>query len=368
MSSHPVKADHETTTEAVEKPHVEETIQRLVEGIDIQSPISIISFGEEVAERTASYADELLVTTRINGMDKVGNELTRIVTTVKSFAHDAEDTDRSVLGAVTRRMKRTEVKAQARFDSVKNQIDGLVEDVERTVDLLRERGATYEAMYVGVRTEHASLSEHIAALDIRLDELESELADTSIDESDLDQVEKRAAQIAAREALSKRGGDLRTLQHSALQTLPMIRVVQGNNIALIDKFQTIQKLTLPAWKRTFLMASTLSEQKKTVDLANTIDDATNDFMKRNADLLHANSVSTAKANQRAVVDLETLRHVHDKVLQTLEDVQTVHAQGDERREALVHELEVLRSEMRLGGKTSDELNAEENAGTPIAAH
>ncbi len=109
-----------------------------------------------------------------------------------------------------------------------------------------------------------------------------------------------------------------------MQMLPMVRIIQSNNIALVDKFKTIRQLTLPAWKRAFVMALTLDEQKNAVELANTIDDATNSLMKRNAELLHQNSVATAKANQRLVVDVETLKHVHEEILQTLADVRDEH--------------------------------------------
>ena len=37
-----------------------------------------------------------------------------------------------------------------------------------------------------------------------------------------------------------------------------------------------------------------------------LNDTTNDLMRRNAELLKQNSVNTARANQRAVVDIETL--------------------------------------------------------------
>ena len=63
----------------------------------------------------------------------------------------------------------------------------------------------------------------------------------------------------------------------------------------------------------------LNEQKNSVQLANTIDDATNELLRRNADLLHQNSVDTAKANQRSVIDIETLEHVQNTLIKTVND-------------------------------------------------
>ncbi len=58
----------------------------------------------------------------------------------------------------------------------------------------------------------------------------------------------------------------------------------------------LKTLPLPAWKNQISLAISLNEQKNSVQLANSIDDATNELLRRNADLLHQNSVDTAKAN------------------------------------------------------------------------
>jgi uncharacterized protein YaaN involved in tellurite resistance len=94
-----------------------------------------------------------------------------------------------------------------------------------------------------------------------------------------------------------------------------------------------------------MLALTLDEQKNAVELASTIDDATNSMMRRNADLLHQNSVNTARANQRLVIDVDTLRAVHDKILLTLTEVRKEHAQGAASRREAITELARLRQEM-----------------------
>jgi uncharacterized protein YaaN involved in tellurite resistance len=63
---------------------------------------------------------------------------------------------------------------------------------------------------------------------------------------------------SAVDALEKRVADMKVLQHAALQQLPMIRMVQTNNRMLIEKFHTIRELTVPAWKRQFMLALSLN--------------------------------------------------------------------------------------------------------------
>ncbi len=326
-------------------------VTRLLGTLDIASPVSIMEFGRDVADRTAAYADTLLDTARSTDLDGVGAQLGAIVVAAKGFnlaSFDNRWTHAPVVGGLIRKLSIGKSKMMSRFASVKGQVDGLVAEVEQTTRILEKRSSDFQAMYDGVRAEHDSLNNHVAAIEACLAHVDAELAAQADSAADMDASERAAVLKSSRSALAKRAADLRVLQHSALQTLPMVRVMQANNVALIDKFHVVRNLTLPAWKRAFLMALTLEEQKGAADLANSIDDATNAFMKRNADLLHENSVATAKANQRLVVDVETLRHVHDKVLETLSDVRAAHDAGAQKRESLTGELATLREEMAAG--------------------
>jgi uncharacterized protein YaaN involved in tellurite resistance len=238
---------------------------------------------------------------------------------------------------------RSKQRAIARFETVKGQVEELVSQVESVTDLLNRRNRDYQAMYEGVREEYQLLDLHVQAIELRLAELDTEISKLGGSAGDLEETERAAVLEASRDQLSKRADDLRVLQHSAMQMLPMVRIIQSNNLSLVDKFQTIRQLTLPAWKRTFMLALTLDEQKNAVELASTIDNATNSMMRRNAELLHQNSVATARANQRLVVDIDTLRDVHEKILRTLLDVRNEHQQGAAQRKQAIAELEQLRT-------------------------
>lgn len=145
--------------------------------------------------------------------------------------------------------------------------------------------------------------------------------------------------------MEKRVSDLQVLQQSAMQTLPMIRIIQSNNLMLVDKFYAIKNITLPAWKNQISLAISLNEQKNSVQLANSIDDATNELLRRNADLLHQNSVDTAKANQRSVIDIETLEHVQNTLIKTVNDVIQVQKEGMQKRAEATTRLRALQENL-----------------------
>lgn len=333
-------------------PHVDPAeVEALASSIDTRSALTVAQFGHAVGETTSRYADQLLSRARADDLDEIGGKLSEIVVAAQTFdlsSFDSKWARAPLIGGLIRNFFLTKEKAVARFSSLETQVDKLVGSIQATLDRLEDRAASFDVMYNGVAQEHRMLATHVQAAEVVLAQLDSELAALKAGPQTMAGIEQISAIEGGRHALEKRIGDLNVLQHSALQTLPMIRMMQANNVVLLEKFQTIQRLTLPAWKRTFVLALTLNEQREAVKLAGSIDNATNYFMKRNSEILHENAVATAHANQRLVVDVETLREVHDNVIKTLVDVRKAHEDGAaKRRDALV-QLEQLRTEMADG--------------------
>ena len=94
------------------------------------------------------------------------------------------------------------------------------------------------------------------------------------------------------------------------------------------------------------MAISLQEQQNSVQLAKHIDDATNELLRRNAELLHQNSIDTAKANQRSVIDIETLEHVQNTLIKTVNDVIQIQKEGMQKRDEATVRLRALQDNLQ----------------------
>ena len=101
-----------------------------------------------------------------------------------------------------------------------------------------------------------------------------------------------------------------------------------------------------------MLALSLNEQKSAVQLAGAIDDATNRFLLENAKLLKDNTISTARANQRLVIDVDTLRQVHDSLVETVQEVIRINADGVKARAEISHDLRQMREAMTTGSPLS----------------
>lgn len=324
-------------------------IRQIADRIETGNPLSVAEFGRDVAEHTSRYADGLLDQIRNRDLETAGEKLTQVVTIARSLNLNALSDRRSkvpVIGRWIDKMKLAGNNFMGQFETTKQQIEALVGEVEFSQKGLRQRNGLLDEMFVSVTAEHRLLGLHIAAGKVRLQELREQAAQMRAQPLFPTGVQQLADLDALVANLDKRIGDLQVLQHSSMQSLPTIRMIQANNQMLVDKFHTIREVTVPAWKRQFMLALTLNEQRNAVQLATTIDDATNDLLRRNADLLHRNSVETARANQRLVIDVDTLKQVQSTLIKTVEDVIKIQQDGVSQRRAAEKQIEAMRTDLQ----------------------
>ena len=309
---------------------------------------SVAEYGKNIASKTSTYTDELLSLVQNKDLDETGQKLNQVVQVAQQLNTSSilnKSKDSGFLANIFNKFKGAKQNFDQQFNNTKEQIDVLVKEIENSQNGLKARVSTLDKMFEGVQDEYKQLGIYIAAGKLKEQELQQEIAVLTNQTPDQTTTQKIYDLNHIANNLEKRVSDLKILQQSAMQTLPMIRIIQSNNLMLVDKFYAIKNITLPAWKNQISLAISLQEQKNSVQLANTIDDATNDLLKRNADLLHQNSVDTAKANQRSVIDIETLEHVQNTLIKTVNDVIQIQKEGVKKREEASDRLRTLQNNL-----------------------
>ena len=309
---------------------------------------AVAEYGKNIATKTSGYTDELLNLVQNKELDTTGQKLNQVVQIAQQLNSSSilnKKQSTGFLGGLISKMKGAKQSFDQHFNSTKEQIDVLVKEIETSQSGLKKRVDTLDKMFQGVQEEYRQLGIYIAAGKLKEQEIQQKIAHLTAQAQDQPTVQKIYDLNHLANNLEKRVSDLQILQQSAMQTLPMIRIIQSNNLMLVDKFYAIKNITLPAWKNQISLAISLHEQKNSVQLANSIDDATNDLLRRNADLLHQNSVATAKANQRSVIDIETLEHVQNTLIKTVNDVIQVQKEGLQKRAEATTRLRALQENL-----------------------
>ena len=309
---------------------------------------AVAEYGKNIATQTSGYTDELLNLVQNKDLDETGQKLNQVVQVAQQLNTSSilnKKKNSGFFGGLISKIKGAKNNIDMHFNTTKEQIDTLVKEIEKSQSGLKARVDTLDRMFHGVQSEYKQLGVYIAAGKLKQDEIQQEILTLTAQAQDQTTTQRVYDLNHLANNLEKRVSDLQVLQQSAMQTLPMIRIIQSNNLMLVDKFYAIKNITLPAWKNQISLAISLNEQKNSVQLANTIDDATNDLLKRNADLLHQNSVDTAKANQRSVIDIETLEHVQNTLIKTVNDVIQIQKEGMQKREEATTRLRSLQDNL-----------------------
>lgn len=318
------------------------------------SPGNLHGYGREAAGKTTSFSTQLLDKVRNADLDSSGEKLGEVVRIARSLNLDAfgERSKLPVVGPLIDKLKASKGELVQRYSSTNKQIDQLMKDVGNTQSTQQQRVREYDQMHAIVLDERHELGIHVAAGRVRIAELQQELA--ALEGMDDPVSRSRRAELdTALRLIDKRVSDLHVLQHAAEQTLPMIRLIQANAIQLIEKFSAVRDVTIPMWRNQFAIQLSLADQRNAVELANAIDDASNELMRKNAELVHSTAVGTAKANQRSIIDIETLRTVNDTLIRTVEEVREIHREGMAKRQQIGSEIASMRADLekRLSAST-----------------
>lgn len=148
------------------------------------------------------------------------------------------------------------------------------------------------------------------------------------------------------EALGKQADKVRRLITLSQLMAPQIMSMRKVNTNTHEKYQTLITTTIPAWKTQMSLGLISEAQKKDNDLSDKIDNQTNLLLSQNADTVSKNMVDSAKANQRGVVDLDTLRKVQNTMLKGINDTIAIEQNGAAERAKAKLEMEAMDRDLK----------------------
>lgn len=323
-------------------------IMTLSKQLNSSDALSVTEFGREAAETTVHYADKMLEMVNTRDLDAAGKSLTYVLTKAKEINTGGLAFNRSripLIGGIVDKFRVRYSSAMTQFSTAREAIDATTEQIKETQSNLEQRIKALDLAFDHVKDEYHMLGKYIAAGQMANARITGKIKELSSQNQTTMSVQEISDLRNFSNKVQKRIADLTMLQQNALNTIPAIRLVQSNNAALIDKYNTIATLTIPVWKRSMMLGLALEEQSQSVELAEKMDDFTNTLLKQQADLLKQNTLATAKANQRLVIDVETINHVQNTLISTVQEVTQIQSKAARERDQAVEKIMTLRKDL-----------------------
>lgn len=339
----PVKLDESTLS-----PEEAKAVAEFAAKIDITDSAMVLQYGAASQKKVADFSGSALEKVRTKDLGEVGSMVTSLIAELKGFDASAEK-PKGILGLFKRAEAQVEElktrynKAEANVDRIEGTLEG------HQVQLLKDM-SMLDKMYDMNLVYFKELSMYILAGKRKLEEVRandlpalvakaqaSGLPEDAQAANDLDNMCNR---------FEKKLYDLELTRNISIQMAPQIRLIQNNDAMMAEKIQSSIVNTIPLWKSQMVLALGLANSQQAMEAQRAVTDMTNELLRKNAETLKQGTIETAKEAERGIVDVETLQQTNRSLIETLDEVVRIQAEGRAQRAAAEEELGRIEGELK----------------------
>lgn len=316
--------------------------------IDITNSAVILGYGSVAQKKISDFSDTALGSVKNKDFGEVGTMITGLITNLQSMNDDAEE--KGGFFGVFKNTKRKIENLKLKYDKCEDSVNSIVSILEQHQITLMKDISMFDELYEMNLAYFKELSMYIVAGKKRLAE---ERATTLVE------LKEKAAKSGLPEdaqaandfeeqcvRFERKLHDLELTRMVSIQMSPQIRLVQNNDTMMTEKIQTVIMNTIPLWKSQMVIALGIEHSRQAMEAGRMVTDMTNELLKKNAAALHQATVDVTKEAERGIVDIETLTHTNEQLIQTLDEVQQIQKEGREKRIAAEAELGRIENELK----------------------
>lgn len=234
----------------------------------------------------------------------------------------------------------------SKYDTMSKEVDAVHYEIQKYETEMKRNTIELEQMYEENLNYFHSLSEHVAAIDVKVEQLQAQLPVLESRGNEGDQAALMELDTLRRnmELLEQRKYDLEMAQQVSFQSAPQIRLMQQGNNHLIGKINSAFITTIPIFKQGLIHAVTLQRQKLVSDSMAELDKRTNEMLIRNAENIRQNSVNIARQSGAPSISVETIETTWQTIMQGIQETKQIQAETIRNREEGRKRIEKLQLE------------------------
>ena len=329
-------------------PEEQAMVDQFAEKIDITNSQQVLQYGSACQKKIGDFSEAALSKVSTKDLGEVGNMITDLIGELKSF--DAgEEQQKGILGFFKKKgdqidaLKTKYNKAETNVENIQGMLEA------HQVQLLKDI-AMLDKMYDLNMAYFKELSMYILAGKKRLEEVRS---------GELEELRKKAEQSGTAEdaqayndlvnlcnRFEKKIHDLELTRMVSVQMGPQTRLLQNNDTLMIEKIQSSLVNTIPLWKSQMVLALGLEHSRQATAAQSAVTETTNELLKKNADTLKMGTIATAKEAERSIVDIETLQHTNQQLIESLDEVARIQQEGAAKRKEAEAQLGRIEGELK----------------------
>lgn len=321
-------------------------VDSFAQQIDLTNSALVLQYGAGTQKKMADFSESALENVRSKDLGEVGDLLSGVVTELKSFD---EEEEKGFLGFFKKASNKIE-SMKAKYAKAEENVNEIVKALEKHQVQLMKDTALLDKMYELNLTYFKELSMYILAGKKKLAEVRGTQLAQLTQKAQTSGLPEDAQAARDLESMclrfEKKIHDLELTRMISIQTAPQIRLVQNNDTQMVEKIQSTIVNTIPLWKSQMVLALGVEHSAQAAEAQRQVTDMTNELLKKNAEKLKMATVETAKASERGIVDMETLKATNESLISTLDEVMNIQREGREKRAAAETELRNMETELK----------------------
>ncbi|MCY8534467.1 toxic anion resistance protein [Bacillus vallismortis] len=320
--------------------------------IDHKNMQSIVLYGSQAQSKLLNFSHTMIDHVQKKDVGEIGEILGELMKKLEQVnPDDLQSRKKGFFSRVFGRVSNSLQEVLSKYQKTSVQIDRISLKLEHSRNALISDNKLLEQLYEKNKEYFTALNVYIAAGELKLEELKTKTIPQLKQKAESSEHNQMAVQevndlVQFADRLDKRVHDLLLSRQITIQSAPQIRLIQNTNQALAEKIQLSIVTAIPLWKNQVAIALTLLRQRNAVDAQQKVSDTTNELLLKNAELLKTNTIETARANERGLVDIDTLKKVQESLISTLEETLTIQEEGRIKRRRAEEELMVMEDDLK----------------------
>lgn len=329
-------------------PEEQKMVDDFAEKIDITNSQLVLQYGAASQKKLSDFSETALSRVKTKDMGETGELITGLIAELQGFDANAEQ-PKGIFGFFKKAGNNIE-QLKTRYESADKNVERIRAQLEDHQVILMKDITMLDKMYQLNLVYFKELTMYILAgkkklAAVRAGELKE--AQEKAQRTQLPEDAQAARDLADLcDRFEKKLYDLELTRNVSIQMGPQIRLIQSNDTIMAEKIQTTIVNTIPLWKNQMVLALGIAHSQEAMKAERAVTDATNELLKRNAATLKQGTIDIAKESERGIVDIETLQQTNKQLIETLDELNKIRADGKAKRATAEQELGRIEGELR----------------------
>ena len=329
-------------------PEEQKMVNDFAEKIDITNSQMVLQYGAASQKKLSDFSETALSRVKTKDMGETGELITNLISELQGFDATTEQ-PKGIFGFFKKTSNSIE-QLKTRYDSADKNVERIKAQLEDHQVTLMKDITMLDKMYELNLVYFKELTMYILAGKKKLAEVRANDLKAAQEKAQRTQLPEDAQ--AARDLadlcdrFEKKLYDLELTRNVSIQMGPQIRLIQSNDTMMAEKIQTTIVNTIPLWKNQMVLALGITHSQQAMQAERAVTDATNELLKKNAATLKQGTIEIAKESERGIVDIETLQQTNKQLIETLDELNKIRADGKAKRANAEQELGRIEGELR----------------------